>query len=168
MSPELRGWIVERSPSSAKKVVEMAEAFAAATMVDGEFKPVFCRTVLLIELSCFDLLRMPMDVVGPLPRSRGGNCYILVVYDYAARMVVHGPGNIIRQLKYIEGRTNCQLCHLTDAHIVQRPLNYEVVKSYRVQQEQIAAIFKLLKDNQDTFGEVTEGDIEEQLKLYTY
>jgi len=37
----------------------------------------------------------------------------------------------------------------------------------RVQQEQLAAIFKLLRENQDTFGEMTEGDVEEQLKLYS-
>ncbi|KAL7861021.1 hypothetical protein AOLI_G00173700 [Acnodon oligacanthus] len=43
----------------------------------------------------------------------------------------------------------------------------ELEEEQRVQREQLAAIFKLLKDNQDTFGEVTEGDVEEQLKLYT-
>ncbi|KAJ8345508.1 hypothetical protein SKAU_G00297010 [Synaphobranchus kaupii] len=37
----------------------------------------------------------------------------------------------------------------------------------RVQQEQLAAIFQLLRENQETFGEVTEGDVEEQLKLYS-
>ncbi|KAJ8251720.1 hypothetical protein GJAV_G00224390 [Gymnothorax javanicus] len=35
----------------------------------------------------------------------------------------------------------------------------------RVQQEQLAAIFQLLRENQETFGEVTEGDVAEQLKL---
>ena len=38
---------------------------------------------------------------------------------------------------------------------------------FRVQQEQLAAIFQLLRENQETFGEVTEGDMEEQLKLYS-
>jgi len=38
---------------------------------------------------------------------------------------------------------------------------------YRVQQEQLAAIFQLLRDKQDTFGDVTEGDLQEQLKLYS-
>ncbi|XP_076844741.1 uncharacterized protein LOC143489530 [Brachyhypopomus gauderio] len=38
VSPELRRWIVERSPSSAEEAVEMAEAFAAARLADGEFK----------------------------------------------------------------------------------------------------------------------------------
>ncbi|XP_066497625.1 FILIA-N KH-like domain-containing protein isoform X1 [Hoplias malabaricus] len=44
----------------------------------------------------------------------------------------------------------------------------ELAEEQRVQREQLTAIFKLLKDNQETFGEVTEADIEEQLKLYTY
>ncbi|XP_025765716.1 alpha-N-acetylgalactosaminide alpha-2,6-sialyltransferase 1-like [Oreochromis niloticus] len=35
----------------------------------------------------------------------------------------------------------------------------------RVQHEQLAAIFQLLKENKETFGEVSEGDIEEQLRL---
>ncbi|KAI5103564.1 hypothetical protein C0J45_7145 [Silurus meridionalis] len=38
---------------------------------------------------------------------------------------------------------------------------------HRVQREQLSAILKLLKENQDTFGEVTEKDMEEQLKLYS-
>lgn len=37
----------------------------------------------------------------------------------------------------------------------------------RVQQEQLAAIFLLLKENQEALGEVTEGDMEEQMKLYS-
>lgn len=37
----------------------------------------------------------------------------------------------------------------------------------RVQREQLAAIFQLLKDNKETFGEVSEGDMEEQLRLYS-
>ncbi|KAG7231929.1 hypothetical protein INR49_010083 [Caranx melampygus] len=36
-----------------------------------------------------------------------------------------------------------------------------------VQQEQMAAIFLLLRENQEALGEVTEGDMEEQLKLYS-
>ena len=36
----------------------------------------------------------------------------------------------------------------------------------RVQQEQLAAIFQLLRANQEAL-EVTEGEMEEQLKLYT-
>lgn len=43
----------------------------------------------------------------------------------------------------------------------------ELEEEQRVQQEQLAAIFKLLKENQETFGDVTEKDMEEQLKLYS-
>lgn len=39
--------------------------------------------------------------------------------------------------------------------------------STRVQQEQLAAIFLLLRENAEALGEVTEGDMEEQLKLYS-
>ncbi|KAJ1130287.1 hypothetical protein NDU88_008641 [Pleurodeles waltl] len=35
-----------------------------------------------------------------------------------------------------------------------------------VQQEQLAAIFELMKEKEDTFGPMTEVDVEEQLKLY--
>ncbi|XP_072312289.1 uncharacterized protein mxra7 [Eucyclogobius newberryi] len=37
----------------------------------------------------------------------------------------------------------------------------------RVQRQQLAAIFQLLKNNKDTFGDVSPGDMEEQLKLYS-
>lgn len=37
----------------------------------------------------------------------------------------------------------------------------------RVQREQLAAIFQLLKDNKATFGDLSEGDMEEQLRLYS-
>ncbi|KAI5611472.1 hypothetical protein C0J50_4706 [Silurus asotus] len=43
----------------------------------------------------------------------------------------------------------------------------ELEEEQRVQREQLSAILKLLKENQDTFGEVTEKDMEEQLKLYS-
>ncbi|XP_072523780.1 uncharacterized protein mxra7 [Salminus brasiliensis] len=43
----------------------------------------------------------------------------------------------------------------------------ELEEERRVQREQLTAIFKLLKENQDAFGEVTENDMEEQLKLYS-
>lgn len=43
----------------------------------------------------------------------------------------------------------------------------ELKEEQRVQQEQLAAIFLLLKENKETFGEVSEGDVEEQLKLYS-
>lgn len=43
----------------------------------------------------------------------------------------------------------------------------ELEEEQRVQREQLAAIFQLLRDKQDTFGEVTESDLQEQLKLYS-
>nr|XP_061829923.1 cytadherence high molecular weight protein 1-like isoform X1 [Nerophis lumbriciformis] len=42
----------------------------------------------------------------------------------------------------------------------------EMEEEQRVQQEQLAAIFLLLRENQEEL-EVTEGDMEEQLKLYS-
>ena len=36
----------------------------------------------------------------------------------------------------------------------------------RVKKEQLAAIFKLMKDNKETFGEMSDGDVQEQLRLY--
>lgn len=41
-----------------------------------------------------------------------------------------------------------------------------VSSSRRVQKEQLAAIFKLMEDNKDTFGEMSLGDMQEQLRLY--
>lgn len=35
-----------------------------------------------------------------------------------------------------------------------------------MQKEQLAAIFKLMKDNKETFGEMSDGDMQEQLRLY--
>ena len=37
---------------------------------------------------------------------------------------------------------------------------------HRVQKEQLAAIFKLMKENKETFGEMSDGDVQEQLRLY--
>ncbi|XP_031208648.1 matrix-remodeling-associated protein 7 isoform X2 [Mastomys coucha] len=42
----------------------------------------------------------------------------------------------------------------------------ELEEEQRVQKEQLAAIFKLMKDNKDTFGEMSDGDMQEQLRLY--
>ncbi|NXW67386.1 MXRA7 protein, partial [Hirundo rustica] len=39
-------------------------------------------------------------------------------------------------------------------------------KSMMVQREQLAAIFRLMKEKSDTFGEMSEGDMKEQLRLY--
>ncbi|XP_075889691.1 matrix-remodeling-associated protein 7 isoform X5 [Nelusetta ayraudi] len=43
----------------------------------------------------------------------------------------------------------------------------ELEEEQRVQREQLAAIFQLLRDNKETFGDVSEGDMEEQLRLYS-
>ncbi|XP_045670171.1 matrix-remodeling-associated protein 7 [Ursus americanus] len=42
----------------------------------------------------------------------------------------------------------------------------ELEEEQRVQKEQLAAIFKLMKDNKETFGEMSAGDVQEQLRLY--
>ncbi|XP_044528042.1 matrix-remodeling-associated protein 7 isoform X2 [Gracilinanus agilis] len=42
----------------------------------------------------------------------------------------------------------------------------ELEEEQRVKKEQLAAIFKLMKDNMETFGEMSDGDMQEQLKLY--
>ncbi|XP_060796315.1 matrix-remodeling-associated protein 7-like [Neoarius graeffei] len=63
-------------------------------------------------------------------------------------------------LKYMPGR-------LRTSQLEKMMSKEELEEEQRVQREQLAAIFKLLKENQDTFGEVTEKDMEEQLKLYS-
>ncbi|XP_067403722.1 matrix-remodeling-associated protein 7 isoform X1 [Emydura macquarii macquarii] len=42
----------------------------------------------------------------------------------------------------------------------------ELEEEQRVQREQLAAIFRLMKENSETFGAMSEGDMKEQLKLY--
>ncbi|RLV99298.1 hypothetical protein DV515_00009993 [Chloebia gouldiae] len=42
----------------------------------------------------------------------------------------------------------------------------EFLQPVRVQREQLAAIFRLMKEKSDTFGEMSEGDMKEQLRLY--
>ncbi|KAL1779474.1 matrix-remodeling-associated protein 7 isoform X1 [Sigmodon hispidus] len=42
----------------------------------------------------------------------------------------------------------------------------ELEEEQRVQKEQLAAIFKLMNDNKETFGEMSDGDVQEQLRLY--
>lgn len=42
----------------------------------------------------------------------------------------------------------------------------ELEEEHRVQKEQLAAIFKLMEDNKETFGEMSDGDMQEQLRLY--
>ncbi|KAL6094382.1 mxra7 [Pungitius sinensis] len=54
------------------------------------------------------------------------------------------------------------------SHHLQRMMSKdELEEERRVQREQLAAIFQLLKENQETFGEVSDGDMEEQLRLYS-
>uniref|UniRef100_A0A3Q3XFA9 Matrix-remodeling-associated protein 7 helical domain-containing protein n=1 Tax=Mola mola TaxID=94237 RepID=A0A3Q3XFA9_MOLML len=63
-------------------------------------------------------------------------------------------------LKYIPGKARSH-------HLEMMMSKEELEEEQRVQREQLAAIFQLLKDNKDTFGEVLEGDMEEQLRLYS-
>ncbi|XP_006136552.1 matrix-remodeling-associated protein 7 isoform X2 [Pelodiscus sinensis] len=42
----------------------------------------------------------------------------------------------------------------------------ELEEEQRVQREQLTAIFRLMEENSKTFGEMSEGDVMEQLKLY--
>uniref|UniRef100_A0AAX7W599 Matrix-remodeling-associated protein 7 helical domain-containing protein n=1 Tax=Astatotilapia calliptera TaxID=8154 RepID=A0AAX7W599_ASTCA len=52
-------------------------------------------------------------------------------------------------------------------HLEKMMTKEELEEEQRVQHEQLTAIFQLLKENKETFGEVSEGDIEEQLRLYS-
>ncbi|XP_044840405.1 matrix-remodeling-associated protein 7 isoform X2 [Mauremys mutica] len=42
----------------------------------------------------------------------------------------------------------------------------ELEEEQRVQREQLTVIFRLMKENSETFGEMSEGEMKEQLKLY--
>ncbi|XP_019726617.1 matrix-remodeling-associated protein 7 isoform X2 [Hippocampus comes] len=63
-------------------------------------------------------------------------------------------------LKYVPGKSRSH-------HLEMMMSKDELEEEQRVQREQLAAIFQLLKDNTETFGEVSEGDMEEQLRLYS-
>ncbi|XP_038848010.1 uncharacterized protein LOC120046677 isoform X2 [Salvelinus namaycush] len=63
-------------------------------------------------------------------------------------------------LKYVPGM-------LRTSQMEKMMTKEELEEEQRVQREQLAAIFQLLKENQETFGEVSEGDVEEQLRLYS-
>ncbi|XP_028331150.1 matrix-remodeling-associated protein 7 isoform X1 [Gouania willdenowi] len=63
-------------------------------------------------------------------------------------------------LKYVPGRARSH-------HLETMMSKEELEEEQRVQREQLAAIFQLLKDNKETFGDVSEGDMEEQLRLYS-
>lgn len=62
--------------------------------------------------------------------------------------------------KYLPGKSRSR-------HLQMMMSKDELEEEQRVQREQLAAIFQLLKDNKDTFGEVSEGDMDDQLKLYS-
>ncbi|KAL0961634.1 hypothetical protein UPYG_G00353630 [Umbra pygmaea] len=62
-------------------------------------------------------------------------------------------------LKYVPGM-------LRTSQMEKMMTKEELEEEQRVQREQLAAIFQLLKENQETFGDVSEGDVEEQLRLY--
>uniref|UniRef100_A0A3Q3L3H9 Matrix-remodeling-associated protein 7-like n=1 Tax=Mastacembelus armatus TaxID=205130 RepID=A0A3Q3L3H9_9TELE len=70
------------------------------------------------------------------------------------------PGINDNSLRYVPGKSRSH-------HLQMMMSKDELEEEQRVQREQLAAIFQLLKDNKETFGEVSEGDIEEQLKLYS-
>ncbi|XP_077407712.1 matrix-remodeling-associated protein 7 isoform X2 [Vanacampus margaritifer] len=63
-------------------------------------------------------------------------------------------------LKYLPGKSRSH-------HMEMMMSKEELEEEQRVQREQLAAIFQLLKDNTETFGDVSEGDMEEQLRLYS-
>lgn len=71
----------------------------------------------------------------------------------------------------VESKANNFMKHIpgkSQSHHLQTMMSKEELEEeQRVQREQLAAIFQLLKDNKETFGDVTEGDMEEQLKLYS-
>lgn len=63
-------------------------------------------------------------------------------------------------LRYIPGKARSH-------HLQMMMSTEELEEEQRVQREQLAAIFQLLRDNKETFGDVSEGDMEEQLRLYS-
>ncbi|KAM8888775.1 matrix-remodeling-associated protein 7 isoform 1-T1 [Synchiropus picturatus] len=65
-----------------------------------------------------------------------------------------------QHLKYLPGKSRTH-------HLEMMLSKEELEEEQRVQREQLAAIFQLLKENTDTFGDVSDGDMEEQLRLYS-
>ncbi|KAG7506323.1 hypothetical protein JOB18_003017 [Solea senegalensis] len=63
-------------------------------------------------------------------------------------------------LRYIPGKARSH-------HLQMMMSKEELEEEQRVQREQLATIFQLLKENKETFGDVSEGDMEEQLRLYS-
>lgn len=74
----------------------------------------------------------------------------------------HDPveSNSNHSFRYLPGKSRSH-------HLQMMMSKDELEEEQRVQREQLAAIFQLLKNNKDTFGEVSQGDMEEQLKLYS-
>uniref|UniRef100_A0A8C6UMB3 Matrix-remodeling-associated protein 7 helical domain-containing protein n=1 Tax=Neogobius melanostomus TaxID=47308 RepID=A0A8C6UMB3_9GOBI len=68
--------------------------------------------------------------------------------------------NSNHSFKYLPGKSRSH-------HLQMMMSKDELQEEQRVQREQLAAIFQLLKNNQDTFGDLSQGDVEEQLKLYS-
>nr|XP_057922797.1 matrix-remodeling-associated protein 7-like isoform X4 [Doryrhamphus excisus] len=68
--------------------------------------------------------------------------------------------NANNSFQYVPGKSRSQ-------HMEMMMSKEELEEEQRVQREQLAAIFQLLRDNTETFGEVSEGDMEEQLRLYS-
>uniref|UniRef100_A0A1A7Z524 Matrix-remodelling associated 7 n=1 Tax=Iconisemion striatum TaxID=60296 RepID=A0A1A7Z524_9TELE len=63
-------------------------------------------------------------------------------------------------LKYVPGK-------MRSHHLEMMMSKEELEEEQRVQHEQLSAIFQLLKDNKETFGDISEGDLEDQLRLYS-
>ncbi|XP_068610828.1 matrix-remodeling-associated protein 7 isoform X3 [Brachionichthys hirsutus] len=63
-------------------------------------------------------------------------------------------------LKYVPGKARSH-------HLEMMMSKEELEEEQRVQREQLAVIFQLLQDNKETFGELSDGDVEEQLRLYS-
>uniref|UniRef100_A0A146WS16 Matrix-remodeling-associated protein 7-like n=1 Tax=Fundulus heteroclitus TaxID=8078 RepID=A0A146WS16_FUNHE len=63
-------------------------------------------------------------------------------------------------LKYVPGKARSH-------HLEVMMSKEELEEEQRVQREQLTAIFQLLKDNKETFGDMSDGDLEEQLRLYS-
>ncbi|XP_028264329.1 matrix-remodeling-associated protein 7 isoform X4 [Parambassis ranga] len=73
---------------------------------------------------------------------------------------IHETQESNNSLKYVPGKARSH-------HLEMMMSKEELEEERRVQCEQLAAIFQLLKENKETFGDVTEGDMEEQLQLYS-
>ncbi|CAL8301062.1 unnamed protein product [Lota lota] len=72
--------------------------------------------------------------------------------------VSESPG--FDDLKYLPGQAR-------STRIETMMSKQELEEEQRVQREQLAAIFQLLRENKETFGEVSEGDLEDQFRLYS-